>query len=401
MKKLLSLVICLALLFSLTGCRRKAGYQGAVKIWVAENTVAFTEKQVAAFQKEYPEYADITITVEPVGENDAANNMLTDVEAGADLYGFAQDQLARLVGAGALEQVPEEHAAQIEAENDAASVAAVQVGQNMYAYPVTSDNGYFLYYDRSVITDPTSLEQILADCEQADKRFYMEINSGWYQTAFFFGAGCTLAYTTDDAGRMTGITCDYASENGIRALRSMIRLAQSPAFVNGSSASNATRLGAIVSGVWDAGVLENTLGENYAAARLPMVDGYQLSGFGGFKMLGVKPQTDADKLAVCDALALYLTSEQVQKARFDAVGWGPSNKNAQNSPAVRQDAALAALADQLQFTVSQGQYPGEYWALATALADDVLAHKYDDYSDEQLMDVLSAFQSTAASYVTP
>lgn len=51
MKKLLSLVICLALLFSLTGCRRKAGYQGAVKIWVAENTVAFTENRWPPFKR--------------------------------------------------------------------------------------------------------------------------------------------------------------------------------------------------------------------------------------------------------------------------------------------------------------------------------------------------------------
>ena len=29
--------------------------------------------------------------------------MLTDVEAGADIYGFAQDQIARLVAAGALQ----------------------------------------------------------------------------------------------------------------------------------------------------------------------------------------------------------------------------------------------------------------------------------------------------------
>ena len=46
-----------------------------------------------------------------------------------------------------------------------------------------------MYYDKSVVTDPSSMEAILADCEKAGKNVYMDITSGWYQTAFFFGAG--------------------------------------------------------------------------------------------------------------------------------------------------------------------------------------------------------------------
>ena len=170
--------------------------------------------------------------------------------------------------------------------------------------------------------------------------------------------------------------------------------------MNGSSASNATNLGAIVDGTWDAGVVKEALGENYAAVKLPTVDGYQLGGFGGFKMLGVKPQIDEAKLAACDALALYLTSGEVQLARYDAVGWGPSNLEAQKSDAVQADVALSALADQLQYCIGQGQYPGDYWTLATALGDDVLADKYDAYTDEQLLEVMTNFQTTAGSYVT-
>ncbi len=375
------------------------GYEGEVKVWVAEATVEFTKAQVEKFKAAHPEYAKMTVTVQPVGEGDAASNMLTDVEAGADLYVFAQDQLARLVAAGALEVVADENAKVVAEQNDAGSVSAVKLGETMYAYPMTSDNGYFLYYDKSVVTDPTNMEAILADCEKAGKNVYFEINSGWYQTAFFFGAGCTLTYDTDNAGNIVKMNCDYASENGVKALKSMIKLAQSPVFVNGSSASNATNLGAIVDGTWDAVAVQGILGDNYAAVKLPTIDGYQLGGFGGFKMLGVKPQTDEKKLAACDALALFLSSGDVQTARFEAVGWGPSNLTAQQSEAVKKDVALSALAAQLANTVPQGQYPGEYWTLATALGDDILADKLDAYTDEQLMEVLTTFQTTAGSYV--
>ena len=399
MKKILSLVLALAMMLSLCSFASAEGFDGEIKIWVAENTVEFTKAQVEIFKQQYPEYANMTVVVEPVGEGDAATKMITDVEAGADIFGFAQDQLGRLVAAGALEVVFEDNAVIVAEQNDAGSVAAVMMGDTMYAYPMTSDNGYFLYYDKSVVTDPTSLEAVIADCEAAGKNVYFEINSGWYQTAFFFGAGCTLTYSTDDLGNIVAMDCNYASAEGVKALKAMIKLAQSPAFVNGSSASNATNLGAIVDGTWDAGAIKALLGDNYAAVKLPTVDGFQLGGFGGFKMLGVKPQTDEAKLAACDALALFLTSGAVQTARFEAVGWGPSNLEAQQSPAVQADVALSALGAQLAFCVPQGQYPGEYWTLATALGDDILADKYDTYTDEQLLDVLVTFQTTAGTYI--
>ena len=400
MKKILSLVLALAMALSLCSFAAAEGFDGEIKIWVAEATVEFTKAQVELFKAAHPEYANMTVQVEPVGEGDAAANMLTDVEAGADIFGFAQDQLARLVAAGALEVVLDENAEIVKAENDGGSVSAVMLGDTMYAYPLTSDNGYFLYYDKSVVTDPSNMEQILADCEAAGKNVYFEINSGWYQTAFFFGAGCTLTYGVDNAGVINSMDCNYASENGVKALKAMIKLAQSPAHVNGSSASNATNIGAIVDGTWDAVAVKGILGENYAATKLPTIDGFQLGGFGGFKMLGVKPQTDENKLAACDALALYLSSGEVQQARYDAVKWGPSNLTAQASDAVKADEALSALAAQLNFCIGQGQYPGEYWSLATALGDDILADKLDNATDEQLMETLVNFQATAGSYVT-
>ena len=377
---------------------------GEIKIWVAQEIKDFTDEQAAAFLEANPDMAGYTITTEAVGEGDAASNMITDVEGGADIYGFAQDQLARLVSSGALTPVMDDNLETIKADNDENSIAAATLSDYVYAYPVTSDNGYFLYYDSSVISDPSTLDGILADCEAAGKSFYMEINSGWYQTAFFFGTGCTLSYETNDEGNFTTCNTDYASDNGVAALKAIVNLAGSPAFVNGSSVSNAANAAAIVSGTWDAGAAQELFGDNYACAKLPTfnVDGtdYQMSGFGGFKLMGVKPQTDAGKLQVCTALAMYLTSEEVQVARFEANGWGPSNKAAQQNEAVQEDAALTALAEQLQYAIPQGQYPNDYWTLATSLGDSVINGDYNDADDAALLAELQAFQDTCISYAS-
>ena len=398
MKKILALVLTLVMALSCASMAC-AAYSGEIEVWVADATVEFTKAQLEAFKATSDEYANLTFKVEPVGEGDAASNMITDVEGGADVFAFAQDQLARLVAAGALIDVLPENAEIVKAENDAGSVAAAMMGDMMYAYPMTSDNGYFLYYDKSVVTDPSTLEGIIAQCEAAGKNFYFEINNGWYIPAFFFGAGCTLTYESDANGNLIACNCDYASENGLKALKAIIEMCKSPNFVNGSAADKATNFGAMVTGTWNAATLQGMLGENYAAVKLPTAAGFQLGGFGGFKLIGVKPQTDEDKLAVCDAIALYLTSGAVQQARYEAVGFGPSNLAAQQSDAVKADVALSALASQLQYCIGQGQYPGDYWTLAGAMGDSVMADEYDNMTDEQLMEVLTNFQETCKTYI--
>ncbi len=379
-----------------------AAYDGKeVKVWVAENVVDFTNQQIENFKKEYPQYAGVTFTVEPVGEGDAAGNMITDVTSGADVYGFAQDQLTRLVTANALEEVNPDFLADVESANSAGVVEAGKVGGTLYAYPMTADNGYFLYYDKSVVTDPSTLEGIVEQCEAAGKNFYMDL-TGWYQVAFFFGTGCQLTYDTDDAGNFTKCNVDYASDKGLVALKEMVELASSSSFQAGSSAGDAVNYAAIIDGTWDAATVKEVLGDNYACAKLPTFTGsdgkeYQMSGFNGCKLLGVKPQEDEDKLQICDDLAYYLTSEKVQLARFEAVQWGPANLNAQASDAVQANEALAALSEQFAYTIPQGNYPQDYWTRSESLAGDVKGD-FQKASDEDLTKALETYQSDLESY---
>lgn len=142
---------------------------------------------------------------------------------------------------------------------------------------------------------------------------------------------------------------------------------------------------------------KGVLGDNYACAPLPKftVDGetFQLGGFGGFKLLGVKPQAEIGKLAVCMELAKYLSDTDAQLTRFNEVGWGPSNLTAQQDSAVQNDEALSALRQQLQYTIPQGQYPNDYWSEADALGETICGGNFKGYTDEQLMAELEAFAS--------
>ena len=379
-------------------------------IWCPEEQVETTTAQVEAFRETSPDFT-YTVTVNAVGEGEAATNMLTDVTAGADLFFFAQDQLARLVQAGALTAVNSAYADDVSTRNDAGSVAAGTMNDTLYAYPLTSDNGYFMYYDKSVISEDIINDQtaIIAACEAAGKQIGFQLsNSGWYNAAYFFGAGCVSDWTTDSDGNFTGYVDTYNSDEGKIAVQGMAELEGSSAYVGTDLAQTSlfeSGAAVVVSGTWDYETAYQALGENMGCAKLwsYTVDGqsYQLGSFSGNKLLGVKPQSDATKAAWCQALANYLTDEECQRERFEISSWGPSNITVQESDEVQANPALAALAEQSEYATPQGQYPNSWWDVSKAIGVNVASYNSKTLTDDQIQAVLDAYQEGIEGIMNP
>lgn len=91
MKKFLSMLLAVAMLLTICAfsVAETTGFDGEIKVWVADAAVEFTRAQIDAFKAANAEYANMTVTVEPMGDDNAAAAMITDVESGADIYGFA------------------------------------------------------------------------------------------------------------------------------------------------------------------------------------------------------------------------------------------------------------------------------------------------------------------------
>ncbi|MCR4962213.1 MAG: extracellular solute-binding protein [Lachnospiraceae bacterium] len=375
-----------------------------ITVWVPELAVELTKTQIAAFNSSNTDGITFNATVEAVSEADSATTMITDVESGADIYFFAQDQAARLIQSGALSKLGVKAAETVAAENTPGVVSACMSGEDMYAYPLTADNGYFMYYDKSVVSDDhvDSLTDIIADCEAAGKTFCMEMGtSAWYLASFFFGTGCVSEWETDNDGNFVGVNDTFNSDKGLIAAKGMYQLVSSPAFVSSSQATQfdeAIPAGVVVSGTWDYNTAESILGENMGAADLPefVVDGksYHMGSYNGCKLLGVKPQSDAARSASIHKLAQYLTNESAQLERFDALAWGPANLNAQSSNAVLANPGLVALNAQAPYSVPQGQIHGSWWDIAKVIGTDV---QESDGSDEQLKAALQKYQDTIAA----
>ncbi len=353
-----------------------------ITMWVSEidGVAAQFQAQVDAFEAANPGIV-INAKIEGVTEGDAASKVIADVATAPDIYCFAQDQLARLVQAAALAAPGKGAQDTIKSNNDSGSVAAASVTGTIYAYPMTSDNGYYMYYDKSIISDADAedMTKIIAACEKAGKKFRFALENAWYTASFFFGAGCHSTWTMDAEGNFNAVDDDFNSDKGLVAMKGMQELAKSSCY--DSNADIFTDAGVVITGIWAANAAAEHFGANLGATDLPSftVDGksYHLGSYTGNKLMGVKPQTDAKKAAVLSLLAQYLTGEECQMQRFEQFQWGPSNKVAQASEAVQANASLAALAKQGEYGQPQGQIQGSWWDIAKVLGADAKNAKTD------------------------
>lgn len=376
----------------------------SIKIWVDDRIVDLTRSQVGQFVANSAGKYTINATIEPVSEANAAASMLQDVQGGADLFCFAQDQLTRLKVAGALAKVTATMQEAIKGDTIADAVTAASINSQMYAYPITADNGYFLYYDKGLMTEAeaSNMTTLLAKCKSAGKKLNFEGRSnGFYAASYFIATGCSSTWDIDDkSGKFVAYHDNYNSDNGLIAAKGLRELDDTSLVATNSEASKLgpasdqkATASALISGIWEYETAVKRLGENLGCAALPSftVDGkdYHLGSFDGYKLLGVKPQVDAKKASVCRKLARFLTGEDCQGERFDVASWGPTNVKASQKPEVLAHPGLAALNAQHEFASGQGQCPGNWFSALATAAKGVKANS----SDADLKKILETYEA--------
>ena len=396
MTKILSLVLALILATAcFTACPKEEKYDFVVWVSESEGSVALAERQIAAFQE--AQGTSFKIKVEGQTEADAGSKVVADVATAPDLYCFAQDQLARLVQAAALAAPGTSAQATIKEANDAGSVQAATNAGKIWAYPMTSDNGYYLYYNKSIVKNPDSLEAIIADCTESNKLFRFALENAWYTASFFFAVDeegnplCHSNWTMDNTGKFNAFDDNFNSENGFIAMKGMQKLAQAECY--DSNADIFTDAAAIVTGIWNANAAAEHFGDDLGVTDLPSfeVDGksYHLGSYAGYKLMGVKPQGDLERAKFLESLALYLTNTQCQLDRYGLLQWGPSNLVAQENADVKANESLLALQAQNEYSVVQGQIHGSWWDIGKKLGSEA-----KDVTDEELWEALQTYENS-------
>ena len=350
-------------------------------VWGPQEDQELLKQMCDAFAAANPDKT-YTFTYGVVSEADAQKEVVKDISAAADVFAFASDQTAILVNAGALYRVTK-NKDEIVAENSESSISAASIDGELYGYPYVSDT-YFMYYDKSKLSedDVKSIEGIMSkDIEGVTTNFAFNTDDGWYQSGFFFGAGCKLF--GEDGTDPT--QCDFNNERGYMVGEYLIDLVANPKYganfddslVKAGFAEGT--LAAAVSGVWNAGEIQASLGDNYAATKLPEFtlsngETVQMGSMANFKIMGVNSETKNPLDAM--ALAEWLTNKDNQKTRFEVRSYAPTNVElAGDTDTMNSNIAVGALAQQAQYatvqtSISQCQ---NFWTPAEAFGQEIIA----------------------------
>lgn len=394
-------VLCAA---SFTGCKgsEKKDSGGAeterveLTVWGAEEDTELMSRIIESFRASYQDQAELQITFQAQGESACKDTLLGGLEEGADVFTFADDQLNALAAAGAVD--PIENADEIRSSNLTSAVEAASVGNTLYAYPLTADNGYFLYYNKQFISEEqaATLDGILEAAAANGRQFVMDWSSAWYVYSFFGNTGLQIGLNED------GITnyCTWNKADGdIRGLdvaQAMLRIAGNPGFANRTDTDflDGVRSGSViagVSGVWNAVAVEEAWGENAGAARLPTYTcadrQIQMASFSGCKLIGVNAYSSHPKWAA--RLAEWITNEENQRLRFEMRGQGPANIAVADSAEIQQSPAIAALLEQSEFSQLQ-RVGGKFWDPVSLFAGNMAAGNPSGQDLQEQLDQMTA-----------
>jgi arabinogalactan oligomer/maltooligosaccharide transport system substrate-binding protein len=326
---------------------------------------------VEQFKAAYPD-VDFDITIGAESEANCKDDLLNDVEAGADVFVFADDQINELVTAGALNPVSTTFTYDLNDAYGEGTLNAASVDGQLYAYPLSASNGYFLFYNSEYITeeDAQSWESLIAAAEAAGKKVGFDFGNVWYTYGFFSGAGLTATLADDGVNTVCDWNSTTNSPTGAEVAQAIVDLCSSDAVISVGSADAMSMipdgdLVAYVDGTWDANTVKEAYGDNYAAAKLPTFTAggqeVQMGSFAGYKFVGVNAYSDFTGWAML--LAEFITSEDSQVAIYNATADGPANTAAAaqaSSPELQALAAQSAYAD-LQ------RVGGNFWSSGNTL----------------------------------
>lgn len=330
-------------------------------------------------------------------------------ETAPDLYSFSCDKSTPLAAAGALATVPDEYAEQMKKTLSETAYASATFNGDLVGYAYTASNGYFTYYDSSlpgidaIVHDNKAgsivdnIEEWLKYCEDNGKTFAYNLKEAFYTVGALttFGASWKVEYNRD--GSVKKITSDFATDKGLKAAKMILKIMSSDAVVYTQDAPGVNNVAFCVNGAW---ALSNDSEGNKSAytdakvktTTLPNAtigtEKKHIRSFAGTKLYGVNPSKSngkSERLNTLHGIANYLTSDDVQSARFDDSQQAPSSKAVSATDKVKSNAALSALANQSADGMAQANLPGNIWSAPATFATWAFDNRKAEVSDDVIM----------------
>ena len=312
----LSILLCLLFAASACGGREvpppeEGGGRGSVAltVWGAAEDEELLNELFSSFQAQYAGEADIQITYQPQSESNCKDVLLGDLEKGADVFAFADDQVAALAG---------RH-------------VTMDWSSAWYVYSFFGNTGLEVGLNEDGLTNYCTWNSTEGDIRGVD-----------VAQAMLSVASSPAFASMTDTEFLAGV------QNG-------------SVIAGVSGVWNAVA----IEEAWGADMGAAKLPTYTCAGRQ-----IQMASFSGCKLIGVNAYSSHPDWAA--RLAEWIASESNQRLRFERRGQGPANASAANSPEVQAAPAIAALLEQSEFSQLQ-RVGGKFWDPVTEFAGSMAA----------------------------
>ena len=340
----------------------------ALKLWVPEDSLELTKKQVSEFENLFKDYADLQIKVIGASKADAATMAIYDRYSAADVYNFAGNFTHELLSKSNLAKVI--FSEEVISTNTPESLSTISNNNQLFAYPLTNSQTYILCYNKSVISDSDikSLENIMSACKASNKKFGTDASNAFSNSMFLFTGGLEpMGFEKDGYTQKFN---DYDIDEVTSSVYAFANLFKKyePYFENNSSENLVKQLGdgtvgAGFIGSWDISKAQTVLGENAGFSILPTIniDGKdtQIKCFFEYDYLGVNSCSDFPVSS--QILAYYLSNLNSQQVRAEKLNLSPTNINVIASDYVKKHSALTSIVNQSHNSINYNAISHTFW----------------------------------------
>ncbi len=426
MKKLLSLMLILSLVFSLAACggatepkeEPKQEDTGAATeeivpeegaelvVWESEGAVGEWMKFAAEeFTKKY----NVPVTYETVGHTDAPKKLQTDGPAGlgADVFAAPHDHLGSLISGGlVLENFwPEEYT---EAYMDAAITGTTYEG-TLYGYPSGIET-YALFYNKDLVKSvPQTWDELIAQSKEfTDKTqnkygFMMEVGNFYFAYSLIGGYGGYVFGDNNTNPEDLGLNNEGAVKAGQLLQRIHTEILpltkEDISYDVKQSLFNEGKLLFNLDGPWAVDA-HRSAGVNFGIAPLPKLDnGQNPTSFSGIRALYVNSYTKYPNAA--SLFAKFATSEEMLLQLFEKSGMLPPRTALLENETIKSNEIAAGFLEQAQYAVPMPNIPQmpSVWepmgaALSTIWNDNTDPKTALDAAVQQIKDAIATQESS-------
>lgn len=371
-----------------------------ISIWTIANEAQLLEEIIEEYNDTALPENQIKAEIEIKDPSRLSSYIIADPSNGPDLF-YCNDSEHKLLKENNVLMSLENtgYDTIIRTNNSPISLKCASIDNELYGFPFSVDNGYFLYYNATYLSedDVKTLEDILTKCDEYEKNFCIDIG-GWYTASWFFANGVggpdSCTFHEDESGKIF-YDINWDEPEVVQEIEYLVGIFQEhnntwvlPAGGEGIllGLENQTTI-AGVGGTWYEEVIEQYC-ENIKATKLPTFHGHQMATFTGSSTYSLNSFKNEEQLEASAIIADLITNKEAQLRRAEQKRKSPPcNLEAMEDPRYLDNASMAtkALTDQVNAcaAVQSASVEYRYWDVASNIGIALKNNDLGEFSSWQ------------------